>query len=362
MEKKSGPPTTPSSKDALLTSSPATFSSLFSTMNVRKAASLIGFVFLDAALIIALRFCTIYSPAEDPYISSSAVFFTECLKLMFSIGCVFIVDAKGSPAAMMELIFRGFVDENSAADMLKLCGPAVLYTIQNNLQYIIETAPLFQVLYQLKIVTTAIFCSLMLSRRILVREWLAIIALVIGVGMVQASQTDIHHDHARNLVGIIAVFSACLTSGLAGVLFEKILKSSQSSIWIINVQLSLVSVALSMITCMVRDVEVVARYGFTKGFNVYVVVVVCLQAAVGLSVALVVKYADNIYKGFAASASIVLACLLDVTIFGETIINEAFSVGSFLVIASSAVFGLISSRTHIGTQKASNPHDTFLAP
>jgi len=230
MDKKLSPTTPQAVKDALSAAKDASPSS------VRRVASLIGFVGLDAALIIALRFCAIYSPANDPYISSSAVLFTECLKLLFSFACVFLVDAKGSFSQLGDLIFRGFVDESSAADMLKLCGPAVLYTIQNNLQYIIETAPLFQVLYQLKIITTAVFCSLMLNRRILVREWLAIVALVIGVGMVQASQTDIHHDHAKNIIGIFAVFCACLTSGLAGVLFEKILKSSQSSIWIINVQ------------------------------------------------------------------------------------------------------------------------------
>lgn len=41
--------------------------------------------------------------------------------------------------------------------------------------------------------------------------------------------------------------SAIITSGLAGVYFEKVLKDSKSSIWLLNIQLSLLSCIFSMV-------------------------------------------------------------------------------------------------------------------
>ena len=53
--------------------------------------------------------------------------------------------------------------------------PAILYNIQNNLQYVIETSSLFIVMYQLKNVTTAMFYQTMLERPIRRIEWIIIV-------------------------------------------------------------------------------------------------------------------------------------------------------------------------------------------
>jgi len=45
----------------------------------------------------------------------------------------------------------------------------------------------------------------------------------------------------NSTLGLIAVFAACLLSGLAGVYFEKVLKTSNATLWIRNVQLSFFS-------------------------------------------------------------------------------------------------------------------------
>ena len=42
-------------------------------------------------------------------------------------------------------------------------------------------------------------------------------------------------------LGLIAVFAACMISGLAGVYFEKVLKTSSATLWVRNVQLSFFS-------------------------------------------------------------------------------------------------------------------------
>jgi len=60
-------------------------------------------------------------------------------------------------------------------------------------------------------------------------------------------------------------------------------------------------------------------------------------------VALVVKYSDNIHKGFVASIAIVLAILIDSMIFQDATINEKFLLGSLLVAVTSTVYFQLNS-------------------
>jgi solute carrier family 35 (UDP-sugar transporter), member A1/2/3 len=298
--------------------------------------SLLAFVVAHTFLSLGLRFSAIHGEPDNLAISSTEVFLTELTKLVFSVTISFCIDARGSVRTFLVLLEKAFVDEG--VDLLKLCVPSVLYTIQNNLQYVIETAPLFMVMYQMKIITTAIFFSYMLQRRLTVREWLSVIALAFGVSMAQSSQTDVHIHHASNFIGVLAVIFACLTSGFAGVYFEKTLKSSKSSIWMINVELSLLSTALAMFACLVEDTEEISRRGFLHGYNQWVVLVIVLQAIAGLAVAVVVKYSDNIHKGFAASVSTVLTSIIDYLAFNDTNITKTWVTGTIIIVLSNLVF------------------------
>jgi solute carrier family 35 (UDP-sugar transporter), member A1/2/3 len=207
---------------------------------------MLGFVLLNTFLLVSLRACSIHSTHSTEYIASTVVVFTELMKLAISLVCSYIYDGQRQWNKFLDVLTKAFLDDG--LDILKLCLPAILYAIQNNLQYIIETAPLFLVLYQTKIVTTAIFFTLMLARRLSIKEWCTIIFLAIGVGMVESSQHDILPHHASNLVGMISVIIACITSGFAGVYYEIVLKSSRSSIWLINVELSMMSFSFSAVS------------------------------------------------------------------------------------------------------------------
>ena len=59
-----------------------------------------------------------------------------------------------------------------------------------------------------------------------------------------------------------------------------------------------------------------------------------------------VKYADNLYKGFGHSLSLVICSCVSSMLFEDTSVNEAFLLGSFLVIASSTAFASVAQ---IGT-------------
>uniref|UniRef100_A0A914Y7I5 UDP-galactose transporter n=1 Tax=Panagrolaimus superbus TaxID=310955 RepID=A0A914Y7I5_9BILA len=221
-------------------------------------------------------------------------------------------------------------------DTLKVGVPALIYTIQNVLLYIaVENleAATYMVTYQMKILTTAGFTVLMLDRKLSVFQWLSLVVLIAGVALVQInagkiqsptmSPLDLFNDtttttapavkevlHQGNpLYGLLAVLAACVLSGFAGIYFEKILKGSNVSIWMRNIQLAILSIPCGIIIIAIKDHEAVFKDGFMQGFDWVVWIVVFVQAVGGLIVAVVIKYADNILKAFATSVAIIVGIM-----------------------------------------------------
>ena len=73
-------------------------------------------------------------------------------------------------------------------ETLKLLIPSGLYTLQNNLLFIALSnldAATYQVTYQLKILTTALFSVLMLGKKLDSIKWISLVILMLGVSLVQ---------------------------------------------------------------------------------------------------------------------------------------------------------------------------------
>lgn len=127
-------------------------------------------------------------------------------------------------------------------------------------------------------------------------------------------------------------------SGFAGIYFEKMLKGSDVSVWMRNVQLSLLSLPFGIITCFINDGAKIQSQGFLFGYDFFVNYLVVLQAGGGLIVAMVVKYADNILKGFATSLAIIISCVASIYLFNFNLTLQ-FSFGAFVVICSIFLYG-----------------------
>lgn len=129
--------------------------------------------------------------------------------------------------------------------LLKVSVPAIIYVIQNNLQYYavenLDPAT-FQVTYQMKILSTALFSILLLGQKLNRNKWISLLLLTCGIALIQIpTDTASSKPHTNNAKGFLAVLCACIMSGLAGVWFEKVLKGSKTSLWTRNTQLSLLS-------------------------------------------------------------------------------------------------------------------------
>lgn len=271
-------------------------------------------------------------------------------------------------------------------DCWKLSIPAILYVIQNNLQYTAASnldVATFQVTYQMKILTTAFFSVLMLGKRLTTSRWLALLLLAMGVGIVQiqsgaaGSASAPKHSVIEAVVaasedagekrteaeiissamaaasvhqmspyrGFLAVCAACVTSGLAGVYFEMVLKNSKADLWIRNVQLSLFSLVPALLPILFggsstggsgAGLASIILEPF-RNFNLWAWGTVLTQVFGGLITALVIKYSDNILKGFATSLSIILSFVASVFLFNYRV-TPAFVMGSSIVLSATFMY------------------------
>lgn len=88
-----------------------------------------------------------------------------------------------------------------------------------------------------------------------------------------------------------------------------------------------------------KDGTKVSEQGFFFGYDWAVWLAVLLQSLGGLLVAVVVKYADNILKGFATSGAIVLSCIVSMYFFNFQL-SIQFVIGASLVITSVCLYGM----------------------
>lgn len=315
-----------------------------------KVVSLVALTFQNAVLSLSMRY--VETQYGDKFVSSTAVVMSEVVKCIISLFLVYYYESLSLVHFIKTL--HGTVVKQPI-DTLKVSVPAVVYIVQNNLLYISAShldAATNQVTYQLKILTTALFAVCILRRSLGVHQWVALVFLLSGVALVQLSDVKDHSaatsEGQNRVVGLVAVLAACFLSGFAGIYFEKILKGSDISIWMRNVQLSIIAIPAGLFHAYTNSWDKLTSLGFFYGYNFFVIYVILLQAVGGLIVAVVVKYADNILKGFATSLAIILSCIFSIYLFNFSI-NYCFVIGTIFVIFSVFLY----------SNAALVPHKTF---
>lgn len=309
-----------------------------------KYMSLGILVLQTTSLVLTMRYSRTPKKDSPRYLPSAAVVSAELLKIT---ACTIIVFVQNnwSLRAMNQQLKEEIV--NRSSETLKLAVPAGIYTLQNNLLYVALSnldAATYQVTYQLKILTTALFSVSMLGKKLGFYQWLSLLILMAGVTLVQWPTESVAETEQKVLsassqfVGVMAVLMACVSSGFAGVYFEKILKETKQSVWVRNIQLGLFSFVLGFIGMLLYDGDSIRQSGMFQGYSAITCVVVALQALGGLVVAVVIKYADNILKGFATSLSIILSALISYFLLADFNPTSIFFSGALLVIAATFLY------------------------
>ncbi|XP_043102316.1 UDP-galactose translocator [Puntigrus tetrazona] len=308
-----------------------------------KYISLAILVVQNASLILSIRY--VRTLPGDHFYTTSAVVMAEVLKV-FTCLVITLIQKRGNVKSFVSLLYDSIVVQY--LDTLKLAVPSLIYTLQNNLQYVAISnlpAATFQVTYQLKILTTALFSVLMLRKSLSKMQWISLVLLFSGVAIVQVEQEGgkqkeaVTSTNQNYFKGLVSVIISCLSSGFAGVYFEKILKGSSASVWMRNIQLGIFGTVLGLLGMWWNDGAAIAEKGFLFGYTPMVWGVIFNQAFGGLLVAVVVKYADNILKGFATSFSIIVSTITSVYLFGFHV-DLVFTLGAGLVIGAVYMYSL----------------------
>ena len=333
----------------------------------RVALATLGILLLEHCTTVTLTRWTqqrVDAPRAEPTV---AVLFTEVLKLLMSVALELTrcggLGTAASPASLRRQV--------AACETARLALPALLYTLQNNLIYValghLEVVS-FQVLYQTKLIITAVLSVAFLGRRLTASQWLDVVLLTAGVVAVELSDASAAASSpgsaaglslrslGRQGVGALAALSAAAFSSIAGVYFEGLVKARETtapSLWARNVQLCVFTIPLAAFGAAMKlrqSPHAPVAAAFTAGFDAPTVLLVVLNASGGLLVAAVIKYGDNILKNFTTSCSVILGTLISIVLFDFRPTLQ-FGWGSAIVIGAAYLYAVGGSASAPAVEK-----------
>ena len=207
--------------------------------------------------------------------------------------------------------------------------PAFCYFVSNNCMfYIIRHlgATTFQIMNNLKVLSTGVFMYVFLGRKLTWMQWKALVILTIGSMVTQLSEETSHERTGAELnslsIGYVLVIVSAVASGAGGVFSEKLLKSKppaiaegvyqpEQSIHWQNVQLYVFGVMFGLISLRVGNVGASGSLHTFDGFNAFAYATVGTLAICGLLVSFILKYLDNVAKCFCSVISMLCVAILD---------------------------------------------------
>uniref|UniRef100_A0A1A8KWL4 Solute carrier family 35, member A5 n=1 Tax=Nothobranchius kuhntae TaxID=321403 RepID=A0A1A8KWL4_NOTKU len=355
---------------AMACCSPRRYRGLCSRTCAYTLALAVGFVTLGTIRIVLLKFSANADNKYD-FPPASVNLLAEALKLLFClVMSVRIIVREGR--SCRELSFSS----SSFLMSLKWAVPAFLYFLDNLIIFHVMTylQPAMAVLFSnVVILTTAVLFRVVLKRRLSWVQWasllilfLAIVSLTAGSGSSQ-NATSVPGPHATTLstpsnscllytqlmeqmrnssaselwnsslpsqawrerivrtlqslgIGHILILFQCFISAMANIYNEKILKEGDQmteSIFIQNSKLYVFGVVFNALTLgLSREVRgLTIHCGLFYGHNIYSLGLVLVTAALGLSVAFILKFRDNMFHVLTSQITTVLVTGLSLSIF-----------------------------------------------
>uniref|UniRef100_UPI0037E7D3CA UDP-sugar transporter protein SLC35A5 n=1 Tax=Semicossyphus pulcher TaxID=241346 RepID=UPI0037E7D3CA len=331
----------------------------------------LGFVTLGTSRILLLKFS---ANAENKYdfLPASVNLFAELFKLLFCLAMsVRVIIREGRPCREL-----GWSSSRSFLDSLKWAVPAFLYFLDNLIIFYVMTylQPAMAVLFSnFVILTTAVLFRIVLKRRLSWVQWaalvilfLSIVSLTTGSGSSQNSiplpgvhsnplstpsnscllytqlleqmrNSSASESWASSLpgqawrdrvvgklrslgVGHILLVLQCFISAMANIYSEKIFKEGDQlteSIFIQNSKLYAFGVVFNGLTLGLGSEArgLTVHCGLLHGHNIYSLGLVLVTAALGLSVAFILKFRDNMFHVLTGQITTVLVTALSLFLF-----------------------------------------------
>jgi len=308
----------------------------------------------NALLVLLVR----KSKMGEPYIASVAVVVAEVLKFFICLASLFY--SKGYSSTITAFNLRPW------GVRARIAVPALIYGAQNNLLHLALSnldVSTFQVLSQLKILTTAVFFVVLLQRNITREQWVHLVVLIVGVMLITSSQPEkavptgpitsqgsntLDGKERHVFVGLVAVLFLCCLSGFSGVYAEKMLKGQVTlSVDEFNLELSLWSFFINCGLAWQLDGARIVESGAFQNFSGWTIGVIFVSGAGGVLTGYVMRYADNVLKVYATAVSLLFSSFLSYCFLGdETVKSIMFLLGASNVLCSTLLYtGVLQSKS-----------------
>mmetsp|Transcript_934 Transcript_934/g.3017 ORF Transcript_934/g.3017 Transcript_934/m.3017 type:complete len:333 (-) Transcript_934:1080-2078(-) len=278
-----------------------------------------------------------------PYNSSVVPLLAEVVKFAFSC-CLLYRQRRRDP--------NGTLMTTDLGNVLLYPVPSVIYVVHNNVQFYTMSyvdAATYQILGNLKIVTTGIFFRLFLGRALTRTQWVALVLLTLGATTSQIEGCGLLLS-APTVGYLLGAASACL-SAAAGIYTEFLLKKNNDNLYWQNCQLYGFGIVFNAVNLSLIDIRNNFAHGWwlsngLDGFSFVVWLIVFNFSFSGLFVSWLQKYADTIVKVYSTSSAMLLTALLAVMLFNLTASLQLF-VGISIACCSLILYFMPIEYTHV---------------
>lgn len=299
------------------------------TIDWKKYASLVWICVQNCAHILLVKYTRVTQGCNH-YSVSLVVLLSEIIKLL----TCYVICACYEGSASRQYI-------RDWKTLMVLMVPSVCFTVQNNIQFVVidhMDVGSIVVLNQLKTLFTAITGIVIIGRKLNIRQWFALFCIMFGVAISQLNNfRGVSAD--RIYIGLSVLQSMC--SAFAAVYLEKILKGDSTPLYARNMQLSTLCLPLQVLTIYINEPDTWRLLREWRAFDYFCTstwILGFMFAYGGISVSIVMRFADNNLKNLAMAASIVGSSTLSVPLFGNVLSNN-FLVGVCAVLVGVLTYG-----------------------
>lgn len=223
----------------------------------------------------------------------------------------FIYVEEGSLAGLKDIVVTHiFVDMRTT---FKMSLPPIFLILSNELLLVSSNILPAQSMSagNYSIIGVVFFSLLVLKKKFFLSQALAVYFIARGLdkftpGDVATVDPESGADAKSIFLAHFAIASAILCYGMSYVVLEKVLKSSEVSLWIRGIQLNLFTVPLSLLMSFSYDWLYNDSRGFFDHFNIIAWFFIIFKIAQQMMELFVIKVADSIYRCLALSTALVL--------------------------------------------------------
>ena len=211
---------------------------------------------------------------------------------------------------------------------------------QNNIVFAALTyldGPTFNLFASFKLVTTAILHRIVLQSRKTEVQWIGLLLLFLSMATTQATSPGIPSYDKALTTGVLLVLLNSTLSGLSNVLNEWLLKRQDpdAPLMFKNMQLYAWGVFLNapLLVLQVDD----AHPAFAGTLTVEFWMIVLTNAAVGLTISIIMKLSSALTNCFAKSVDVFLTALISASV-GDFQFSVQFVLGLVIYVAANILY------------------------